>query len=143
MDDIDDKSLAYLLINTHKVTGVAILILMVLRLFWMLINIKPELPNASIWERMLEHAVHALFYVLLIVMPLSGWMMSSAAEKPPHIFNWSFSLPVQHSKPVIMFFKSIHNTLAIIIIVMICLHVLAALYHYFIKKDDVLQRMSP
>jgi len=129
-------------VNIHKVTGLTILCLMVCRAIWALINPKPDLPAGSaVWEYYLSRLVHFLLYLFLIIMPITGWIMASAAGKPPHIFGFLIALPVNKSKSLADLFVSIHNTLAIIIIFFISLHVLAALYHYYVKKDNVLQRM--
>lgn len=143
MGDIQDKAARSIIINIHKVTGINILILMILRLAWRFMNVKPVLANTKLWEKILEKLVHGLLYLVLFSMPLSGWIMSSASGKPPHIVGWQFGLPVTQSKALAELFVSIHNTLAIVLIVLVSLHVAAALFHHFIKKDDVLTRMTP
>lgn len=141
MSDIKDKALFSQVINLHKLIGLTILILMIARLLWMLINPRPTLANTKAWERFLERAVHFLLYFVLIVMPLSGWIMSVAAGHIPHLFSWTIDLPIQKDKALAESSESIHNTLAIIIIVLLSIHVLAGLYHHFVKKDNVLKRM--
>lgn len=131
-------------INIHKLMGLSILILMIMRAVWALINPKPELPPSSAtWVAFASRSVHILFYILLIAMPIAGWIMSIASGYVPKFFSWSIMLPIPRSKYIADLFENIHNTLAIVIIVVIVLHVSAALYHYFFKKDNVLQRMLP
>lgn len=141
MGDIENKIIRGTVINIHKVTGITILSLMVLRLFWNLFNVKPTIPNTQLWERILERSGHFLLYFVFFAMPISGWMMSVAAGKPPHFFNFIFNLPLEPNKSLAELCVSIHNTLAIVIIVLVSLHVLAAIYHHVIKKDNVLTRM--
>ena len=72
------RASSYLLAR-HKSFGMTILMLAVLRLLWRLFNHPPELPaGMTTIEKRLARATHVLFYVLLFVMPLTGWMMSSA-----------------------------------------------------------------
>jgi cytochrome b561 len=107
-----------------------------------LTNPKPILPADTLpWQRLAERIGHFLLYLFLIVMPLSGWIMSSAADKPPHLLGWGMALPVPQSEALGGFFWNIHSWLAIVLIAFIVLHVGAALYHHFIKKDNILRRM--
>lgn len=128
-------------ISVHKITGLFILVLIILRLIWTLFNPKPALPSLSPLERFAAKSVHFLFYIILIVMPVAGWIMSVASGHVPHLFSWAINLPIEKSKPTAELWESVHNTLAIVIIVFVSLHILAALYHRLVKKDDVLQRM--
>jgi cytochrome b561 len=131
-------------INLHKLLGVIILFLMVLRALWALTNPKPyPLGNASYLARIIERVVHGLLYLSLFLMPLSGWIGSVAAGKPPRIGERVFSLPLDPDKSLVKLAFFIHNNLALILIGLIILHTLAALYHHFIRKDDILRRMLP
>ena len=130
--------------NIHKLTGLTILTLMVLRAIWTSTNIKPALPsNTPLWQHLSDRAVQYALYLFIIAMPLAGWIGASASGKPPHIGNVRLSLLVPHSKSLSGLAFDVHNTVAIIIIALLCIHVTAAFYHYFIRKDDVLQRMLP
>jgi cytochrome b561 len=130
----------------HKSVGITILGLAVLRLLWRLYNRNsPPLPaNLKPHERGLAHLTHYGLYLLLFAMPLSGWMMSSAKNYPVSWFGF-FTLPnlVQPDEGVFEFMKATHGVLAGALMVITALHVLAALYHHFMKKDDVLKRMLP
>lgn len=143
MGTVANKEQRSQLVNTHKLIGVSILILMLLRLLWALTNVKPGLPfQTPNWQRLAERSVHFVLYAGLIIMPLSGLIGSVAAGHPPHLGDFVISLPISQSKtlPDIMF-DYIHNPLAFILIGFIVLHIVAALYHHFIKRDDVLRRM--
>jgi cytochrome b561 len=144
MDDIKNDSLRGQVFNLHKLTGITILCLMLFRLVWALINPKPMLPSGTPrWQKMAEHIIHGLIYVALIAMPLSGWIMSAAAGHFPHLFGYSLTLPVSKDKALSDLMATTHEYLAYFIIFLISLHVLAALYHHFIKKDEILVRMLP
>ncbi len=129
----------------HKSFGMTILMLAVLRLLWRLFNRPPQLPpGMTESERMLARATHVLFYVLLFVMPLTGWMMSSAKNYSVSWFDqftWpNLIAPSEHWFEVL---KSTHDTLSWLLFSVAMLHILAALKHHFWNKDDVLKRMLP
>ncbi|HTM63934.1 MAG TPA: cytochrome b [Gammaproteobacteria bacterium] len=135
----DYKGVIY---NLHKLTGVTILLIVLLRLGWKLINVKPRLPaDTSVWQRRAERAVHDLLYLLIIAMPLAGWIGSSSAGKAPHIGDFKIALPIPESKSLIETMFEMHEMIAYGIIALVCIHVAAALYHHYVKKDDVLRRM--
>ena len=142
MEDVSDKILRGEVINIHKLLGMSVLVIMLLRAAWAWMNPKPDMPPGTpIWEHWAERLGHLSLYLFLIVMPLSGWMMTIAAGRPPRYLGWSITLPIPPSKQLAGWSSSIHNTLAILIIVFVSLHILAALYHHFVKKDNVLKRM--
>lgn len=137
----DYQPVAY---NIHKLTGLTILVLMVLRALWALSNPKPALPlDAKPWEHVAEHTVHLLLYLVVIAMPLAGWIGAVAGGRPPHIGSFNIELPISESKALSHAAFEMHGTLAIMLIVLFSIHVLAALYHHFIRKDDILRRIMP
>src|SRR3990167_1634978 len=141
LDDFS-KGIQPLTYNIHKVTGVIILSIMLLRLIWTLFNTKPiALPNTAGWEKLAEKTVQFSLYAFLILMPLAGWMGASAAGKPPHLGKWEIALPIHGNKAFISMLFDLHGTIALILIALISMHFLAALYHQFIRKDDLLKRM--
>jgi cytochrome b561 len=132
-------------IGIHKSIGFIVLVLAVLRLAWRLINPTPDLPDEMPpMERLGAHLSHIALYAVMIVMPLSGWAMSSAANFPISVFGW-FTLPsiMAPSKPAVEFLKEFHEVMAVCILVLLAVHVAAALKHHFINKDDVLTRILP
>ena len=142
------------IIQFHKSTGLSILVLSVARLLWRVVNPMPALPeHMAKWERMLARGVHYIFYVLIIAIPLAGWaMVSSSTRGLPTmwygLFEWpripflaDLSLDQKHYFGGI--FESTHNTLAVVAIVLIALHVAAALKHQFWDRDTVMSRMLP
>jgi cytochrome b561 len=147
MTGISDDALKATVINLHKLTGLTILALMVLRLGWTLVNPKPlPPPGTSGFMKLVEWGVHFFLYAIILAMPLAGWVGSVAAGHAPHagslMFNLAFITPVPN-KPLAESAFLVHYILAIVIIVTVSLHVLAALYHHVIRKDNVLRRMMP
>lgn len=126
----------------HKALGVLILGLVALRLLWRAINITPSLASLPPWEKVAARGTHAAFYVLMVLLPLTGWMMSSAAGLPVSFFGW-FVLPdlVSPNDDLFKLLRESHGWLAYAMIALICLHVAASLKHHFIDKDDILRRM--
>ena len=129
----------------HKSIGMLLLVLVVLRLLWRLRNPAPALPaNTSAWERRAAHASHALLYVLMLAMPLTGWIHNSAAGIPFRIF-WSLPLPalVAPDKQLAGLAASAHFWLFVAFSALLVLHIAAALWHHFVKRDNLLSRMLP
>jgi len=143
LDDIPNKNLVGVAFNAHKLAGLTILTLMVLRILWALRNPKPSLPGVKLWEKWAEHLVHWGLYIAVLLMPIAGWIGASAGGHPPRLGKMKLGLPLAKNENLADFAFSIHNSLAIIIIVLVSIHVLAALYHHFIRKDNVLRRMWP
>ncbi|MGH8134700.1 MAG: cytochrome b [Steroidobacteraceae bacterium] len=129
----------------HKSVGISIFGLAILRLVWRWLNPTPLLPGTlKPYEQALARFTHAALYVLLFVMPLSGWTMSSARGFPVSWFGF-FQLPdlVPKSKPLYHGLVVTHATLACALGVVVALHIAGALKHHLVLKDDVLRRMLP
>ena len=95
-------------------------------------------------EKYLARLVKWALAAVGIIMPLSGWLMSSAADKPIMFFGL-FQVPplLAPDKPLAHLFKESHETIAIVLVVLLGLHVAGALRHHFLVKDNVLTRMLP
>ena len=131
-------------IMIHKSLGLTVLCLMILRVCWIIHSGKPALPpTVPLWERYFSHIVQYSLYCFLFLMPLCGWVMSVAAAKPPSYFGlFKVPLPwITPNKPLAQWMFSAHQTIAWIIIALLCLHIAGALKHYFMDKDNVFQRM--
>lgn len=128
----------------HKSFGLTVLSLMILRIIWILYRGKPPLPaTIPLWEKALSRIVQYSFYVLVLAMPLSGWLMSTAANKAPNFFGLG-TIPfpgVGVDKALSHLMKETHNTIAVVLWILVSLHVLGALKHHFIDKDNVLRSM--
>lgn len=145
MTDMENTPDKFRIYGLHKSFGIVVLALAGLRLGWRLINSVPALPqHMRNIEKLLAHASHWTLYALIIAMPLSGWMMSSASGFPVSVFGL-FTLPdlVAPDKVLSGNLRDLHGLLAYAIIVMVSLHALAALLHHFYHKDNILRRMLP
>jgi len=153
MGDIEDRAQQYALIQLHKSFGITILLLSVARLVWRLMNPPPPEPPMPAWQILTANAVHVAFYALIIIMPLTGWIMVSASPTgiPTKLFQtipWPhlpFLSSMSHDAKEAFHgpIEFVHSKLAWVIIVLIVVHVAAALKHQFIDRDNVLHRMIP
>lgn len=133
------------LYGIHKSIGSLILIAVAARLLWRLANPTPELPaHMSRAERWLVHLGHLGLYFCMFAMPMSGWLMSSAAGFPVSVFGW-VTLPdlVEKGHEWRQYFGLAHTYVSYLMIGLIGAHFIAALLHHFVHKDNVLSRMLP
>src|SRR5262245_7145784 len=126
------------LYSWHKWFGVTIFLLAVLRLAWRLGNPVPALPASTpAWQRRLARLSHGGLYTLLIVMPVTGWIMSSALNLPVvYLGLIHIPSPFGVDRALGEAMKSEHQALAMILLILACIHVAAALYHHFVLRDD-------
>lgn len=127
----------------HKWMGVTVFLLVWLRLAWRVTHRPPALPKTlSPVMRVAAHAGHAVLYVLMVVIPLSGWLMSSAKGFQT---VWFGLLPIPdlvgRDKALGDFLQQVHEVLNAVLMLTLAGHVAAALWHHFVVKDDTLRRM--
>jgi cytochrome b561 len=145
MDSLGNSPGRFKLVGWHKSVGISILLLAVLRLTWKFVTISPPLPNwMSKLDRFAAHSAHMLLYVIMLVMPLSGWAMSSAMGYHVSVFGL-FTLPdlIAPDKDAGHTLSVFHGYLAWVIVAVVTLHALAALLHHFYYRDTILRRMLP
>lgn len=129
----------------HKSMGMLILALMALRIAWRLANVAPALPvSMKPVERIAAHGSHLLLYLLLILMPVTGWIINSAANIPFRIF-WLIPLTsiAGPDKALADAVARAHFALFVALSLVLVVHIGAALRHHFVKRNDVLVRMLP
>ena len=131
------------LFGIHKEFGLLILFLAMIRITWRIGNIVPLLPDTiPQWQKLAAHAVHYALYGFMFALPITGWLLSSAAGIPPSFFGLfvlpSLLAPNHHLQDL---FTEIHQWLAYGLIATFCAHVGAALKHHFIDKDNILKRI--
>lgn len=128
----------------HKSIGLTVLVLSLVRLAWRMAHGFPRFPDStSRWDAIAARATHVAFYVLIIAVPLAGWMMVSAGPRPLEwfgLFPWP-KLPVSEATAGTA--HDAHVLLAFTTIGLVLLHVAGALKHHFVDRDDVLARMLP
>ncbi len=136
---------AYML--PHMSIGISILGLSLVRLFWRLGHKPPALPaEIAGWEAVLSKIVHVLFYVFIIAIPLTGWLMVSAYPKAPPVSYFGlfdFNLPVGKSKALAGIGHEGHELLTNALYGVLALHIIGALKHQFYDKMPFVRRMWP
>jgi cytochrome b561 len=128
----------------HESIGVTVLVLSLLRLYWRITHPAPPLPESvPPWQRTAARSLHWLFYALMIGMPLAGWIFTSAGKWPITIF-WLFDLPkfpVTKDDPIVGILHQAHVVIGWTWGGLLLIHIGAALYHQFMLRDHVLNRM--
>jgi cytochrome b561 len=132
------------LYSYHKWIGVTVFVLVAVRLGWRLTHTPPPLPEGmAAWQRRASAIVHGLLYVLMIAIPLSGWLMSSAKGFQT---VWFGVLPLpdllQKDRELGDLLAGVHKALNFTLLALVILHVAAALKHHFIERQPFLQRMD-
>ncbi len=132
-------------VSWHKWIGVTVFALAVLRVVWRATHDAPPTPAAMpAWQRTAAHATHGLLYVLMLAIPLTGYFFSSAAGVQV-VYLGVLPLPTligpDHALKAVL--RSAHIALNYTLLVLLALHVLAALKHQFVERDGLLARMIP
>lgn len=133
------------IISWHKWAGVTIFLAVLVRLAWRLTHQPPAPPTGlPAWQHHAAEWTHRLLYVLMVAIPLSGWLMSSAKGFPTVWFGL-VQLPDLLAKDAALgdFLKSVHAVLNFTLAALVFAHVGAALKHHLIDRDEVLGRMLP
>lgn len=129
----------------HKWVGVTVFLVTVLRLGWRLADPPPPLPDSMpAWQKLAARLSHAGLYTVLLIMPISGWVTSSALGLKT-VYLGLVPLPdlVAADRALGDSLTLVHNLLAIVLVALFAIHVGAALYHHLVLKDDVARRMVP
>jgi len=129
----------------HKSLGMLALALVLIRLGWRAGNRAPPLPaGLPAWEPRIARATHVFLYVLIVLMPLSGWLINSAAGIPFRIF-WVLPLPAiaPVSDSLEHLFEQVHLATFWALAAVLLGHVGAALRHHFLLRNGILLRMLP
>lgn len=132
------------LIDLHKPLGIAILALVIVRLVVRFSTQQPPLPSdLPLWQVLAAKASHLMLYGLMLVLPLLGWAMISAAGDPVMLSS-SVRLPalVGADAPLFAILRKAHGYLAYLLFLTVLVHLAAALFHGLIRRDGVLQSMT-
>lgn len=129
----------------HKWAGVSLFLLVLVRLAWRVGHRPPALPSAMPrWQQVAAHGLHHVLYLLMLAIPLSGWLMSSAKGFQT---VWFGVLPIPDligkDEGLGDLLKAVHMTLNFTLAALVVAHVGAAVKHHLIDRDDILVRMLP
>ena len=133
-------------LDIHKAIGITVLVLTAGRVAWRLGHRPPPLPaHTPAWEKGAAHATHWTLYLLMIAMPVTGWLMvSGSASRRPLTWFGLFDipyLPVGEAAGGVG--HEAHELLGWLMLALVVLHVAAALRHRLILRDGILARMAP
>jgi cytochrome b561 len=136
----------------HMSTGMAVMIASLACVLWRLTHRYPSLPpDMHVATRLLARTAHLLLYLFIIVVPLTGWAVLSLRKSPPALYgsiNWPniallADLARERRGSLHDLVLPVHVALSYAGIGLVGLHVMAALHHHFLRRDDVLRRMLP
>jgi cytochrome b561 len=134
------------IMGNHMALGMIILALTIVRLLWRFTHDQPAFPgDLARWETVLARIVHFTFYVLLLGLPLMGWIGNSMEDGPIDVFGLFTipALPLSSDRGLGHEILEVHGTLGSVMIYLISLHVLGALKHQFVDKNGEFYRMLP
>jgi cytochrome b561 len=128
----------------HFMLGLSVLLLVTLRIYARATSVTPIItPGLSPAQHLAAKLGHLALYALMIAMPILGWLILSAAAKPIPFFGLELPALIGENKELAKSLKEIHETIGVLGYYLIAAHVLAALYHHHIRKDNTLIRILP
>ncbi|CAG0952948.1 Cytochrome b561 [Anaerolineae bacterium] len=128
----------------HFMVGLTLLLLVLPRILVRLSSSTPKIiPEPPAWQHSAAKMAHLALYLFMIVMPILGWLMLSAAGKPIPFYGLELPTLIGEDKELAKFIKEIHETIGEIGYYLIGLHVLAALFHHYFQRDNTLLNMLP
>jgi cytochrome b561 len=133
------------LYELHKSFGVIIFALAVVRAGLRLIRGAPPLePGIPAWQRFAAHVSHSALYMLIVLVPITGWIATSACCAPVNLF-WTVpvTLPVTGGEDFAKAVFRLHYGFVYTLMAIVTIHVAAALHHHFVRRDRTLVRMLP
>lgn len=129
--------------NWHKSIGIVLGLLIVLRALWRLTHRPPELPDTMpTWQTRAASASHAVLYICMVAMPLSGFLGSSFTAYPIKFFGTPLPRLWEASADLKEILSGIHTACSYLFMLVIAVHILAALLH-MLRRDDIAKRMLP
>jgi cytochrome b561 len=124
----------------------AALVALLVRIVWRNMTATPRLPDGvPDWQKSAAYFVHLCFYALMLALPVTGWLMSSAGGFPVYLWFDQGLLPdlVRSDPSQFRFYIDLHRWLAYALVALLALHAGAALAHHFVWRDDTLRKMLP
>jgi cytochrome b561 len=130
--------------DLHKSFGVIILLLIFVRIINRILQAVPALPSGlPKYEKLLSHLVHIALYILMILVPLSGYLMSNSFGFPVHLFTIQMPFIISTNQQLGRLFAKTHEVFAFSLLALVILHFIGAIKHRFFDRpeNDVLNRM--
>ncbi|MCL2625252.1 MAG: cytochrome b [Cystobacterineae bacterium] len=133
-----------LVMSLHFALGILLLAWLVFRLLAYFPGVKPPIvPAQPEWQAGALRLMHGLLWAIMLVLPLSGWVMVNAGGRAVKISFLAMELPVLVSKndTLAKMLKEGHEVMAVVLLILVAGHTLIGLWHHFFKKDNALKRM--
>jgi cytochrome b561 len=131
--------------HLHSIVGAYFILALALRAMWRALDATPAPPaGAKTWERRGAHAGHVALYVLMAGAAATGWVLWSAFPRRAPVELFGIPVPFLFAEPNAALARRIegpHKLLSYLLLIVIVIHVAAALRHHFIKRNDILRRM--
>ena len=132
----------YEVLALHNSLGITIFLLAILRVTWKFFNIKPtQLPNKVILMK-LATLTHIFFYIIFFTLPITGYILTNLQGDIVLFYGYSFPEVLEQNRGLKNYVHTIHDYVGNILLILFSLHVLGALYHHLIKKDNTLRRIT-
>ena len=127
--------------DLHRSLGVLLLIGLIARFCWRMVNPRPAVPELTVFEKRSSYAVHLAFYLLILILTVSGYFISSANGEAVDVFHW-FAVPAVTRQPGLEDQAGlVHRWIAYGTMALAVIHTIAALKHHLVDKSGVLTRM--
>ena len=128
----------------HYMLGLSVFVLVWVRLAFRFLGPTPRIePESPSWQMLIAKFMYLALYVLIIGMPLLGWLILSAEGDPIPFFGLQLPALIGQNKELVETLEEIHETAGTVGYFLIGLHAAAALFHHYIKRDNTLLRMLP
>lgn len=132
----------YEVLALHNSLGITIFLLAILRVTWRFFNIKPtQLPNKVILMK-LATLTHIFFYIIFFTLPITGYILTNLQGDIVLFYGYSLPEVFEQNRGLKNYVHTIHDYVGNILLILFSLHVLGALYHHLIKRDNTLRRIT-
>lgn len=129
--------------SLHFMLGISVLLLVIIRLFVRLTKGAPPItPAPKPWENLLAKIMHLSLYAFMLLMPIAGWLILNANGKAVPFFGLELPIIISPDKAFGHQVHELHETVGSLGYFLIGLHIVAGLFHHYIKRDNTLLRMS-
>tara|TARA_B100000900_G_C20467474_1_gene669902 strand:+ start:396 stop:935 length:540 start_codon:yes stop_codon:yes gene_type:complete len=132
----------YEVLAIHNSLGITIFILAILRVGWKYVNIKPSpMQNKPILMK-IATLTHILFYIIFFILPISGYLLTNL--QGDDVLFYGFILPefIEQNRDLKYYTHIVHDYVGNLLLILFSLHVLGAMYHHLVKKDNTLRRIT-
>ena len=132
----------YEILKLHNSFGITIFLLAIFRITWKFINIQPaRLPNKKIFMKLATFN-HIFFYILFFMMPITGYLLTNLQGDIVSFYGVGLPEIIESNRDFKNYTHIIHDLLGNILLILFGLHVLGALYHHYLIKDNTLRRIT-